>query len=107
MNKQELKLHLQDTQWPLTYIDHDRNIVRAIVIDEKQNFYFVRAKRNDDFGEATLIETSGGGVEADENLRSEEHTSELQSRFDLVCRLLLEKKNQLLLTSTLLYRNEQ
>src|SRR5699024_11620697 len=25
------------------------------------------------------------------NIRSEEHTSELQSRFDLVCRLLLEK----------------
>src|SRR5207249_11795985 len=31
---------------------------------------------------------SGGGVQD----RSEEHTSELQSRFDLVCRLLLEKK---------------
>src|SRR5207249_6940628 len=28
------------------------------------------------------------------SLRSEEHTSELQSRFDLVCRLLLEKKKQ-------------
>src|SRR5207249_2329668 len=28
-----------------------------------------------------------------QGLRSEEHTSELQSRFDLVCRLLLEKKN--------------
>src|SRR5437868_12259465 len=27
-----------------------------------------------------------------ESRRSEEHTSELQSRFDLVCRLLLEKK---------------
>src|SRR2546429_5117394 len=27
--------------------------------------------------------------------RSEEHTSELQSRLHLVCRLLLEKKNQL------------
>src|SRR5699024_12743197 len=26
--------------------------------------------------------------------RSEEHTSELQSRFDLVCRLLLEKKKR-------------
>src|SRR5699024_12390132 len=26
--------------------------------------------------------------------RSEEHTSELQSRFDLVCRLLLENKNK-------------
>src|SRR2546421_4450749 len=31
-----------------------------------------------------------GGVE---EVRSEEHTSELQSRSDLVCRLLLEKKN--------------
>src|SRR5699024_11472609 len=28
-----------------------------------------------------------------EAVRSEEHTSELQSRFDIVCRLLLEKKN--------------
>src|SRR5260221_10882884 len=29
------------------------------------------------------------------NLRSEEHTSELQSHSDLVCRLLLEKKKSL------------
>src|SRR5207248_8877796 len=33
--------------------------------------------------------------------RSEEHTSELQSPYDLVCRLLLEKKNLLYLTVTL------
>src|SRR5690349_22105451 len=31
---------------------------------------------------------------ADEHARSEEHTSELQSRRDLVCRLLLEKKKK-------------
>src|SRR5699024_12733869 len=31
-------------------------------------------------------------------LRSEEHTSELQSRFDLVCRLLLEKKKKAVAT---------
>src|SRR5207249_5969456 len=31
------------------------------------------------------------GATAESVLRSEEHTSELQSRFDLVCRLLLEK----------------
>src|SRR5207249_6262155 len=31
--------------------------------------------------------------------RSEEHTSELQSRFDLVCRLLLEKKNNTIQSS--------
>src|SRR5689334_24073985 len=30
--------------------------------------------------------------------RSEEHTSELQSQFHLVCRLLLEKKNQTRIT---------
>src|SRR5699024_12351645 len=29
-----------------------------------------------------------------DHIRSEEHTSELQSRFDLVCRLLLEKKKK-------------
>src|SRR5437868_12071528 len=35
------------------------------------------------------------GLDIDEGAtRSEEHTSELQSRFDLVCRLLLEKKNK-------------
>src|SRR2546428_2204072 len=34
-------------------------------------------------------------------LRSEEHTSELQSRSDLVCRLLLEKKKKILQISAL------
>src|SRR5207249_10468064 len=40
--------------------------------------------------------TVGGAFKTAKSLqdaRSEEHTSELQSRFDLVCRLLLEKKN--------------
>src|SRR5206468_9866953 len=41
-----------------------------------------------DKGEGTL-----GKIATDTLLRSEEHTSELQSRSDLVCRLLLEKKN--------------
>src|SRR5690606_41279110 len=38
-----------------------------------------------------LSAPSGGGIHAPEH-RSEEHTSELQSRENLVCRLLLEKK---------------
>src|SRR3712207_6953527 len=44
----------------------------------------------------TLAVSGGGGhfrVRA-RTLRSEEHTSELQSRQYLVCRLLLEKKNK-------------
>src|SRR5687768_18280936 len=40
-----------------------------------------------------------GQLDTTESLRSEEHTSELQSRLHLVCRLLLEKKK----TITLIY----
>src|SRR5215204_7579318 len=36
-----------------------------------------------------------GGAPAARGVRSEEHTSELQSHSDLVCRLLLEKKNMI------------
>lgn len=64
----ELILHFQDEEWPFEYTDHDREIVRAIVFDEEGYFYFVRAERDDDFGKATLIETSGGGVEKGEDL---------------------------------------
>src|SRR5699024_11647577 len=40
------------------------------------------------------IRTRKYGVNVSPLIRSEEHTSELQSRFDLVCRLLLEKKKR-------------
>src|SRR5256884_6425334 len=39
------------------------------------------------------------------NVRSEEHTSELQSRLHLVCRLLLEKKKKIHLCDTLMIRS--
>src|SRR2546429_7305571 len=42
---------------------------------------------------ATSRVYSGG--RSDRTVRSEEHTSELQSRLHLVCRLLLEKKKQI------------
>ena len=70
MNTPELKLHLSDTEWEYTYHDHDRPIARAIVFDNDGYFYFVRAERDDYFGKATLIETAGGGVEKDEDLRA-------------------------------------
>src|SRR2546429_6170361 len=50
-------------------------------------------------GPQYLWNTTSGGQSRAQNLRlgpelrSEEHTSELQSRLHLVCRLLLEKKN--------------
>jgi 8-oxo-dGTP pyrophosphatase MutT (NUDIX family) len=64
----ELYLELRDEEWPFDYTDHDRNIVRAIVFDDEGYFYFVRADRDDIFAKAVVIETSGGGVEGDEDL---------------------------------------
>src|SRR5699024_11959801 len=55
----------------------------AEVIDRVETFY--RKAVEEESGEQGAI------VLRD---RSEEHTSELQSRFDLVCRLLLEKKKK-------------
>src|SRR5699024_11879162 len=46
---------------------------------------------------ARAILNNLGLNEALDRSRSEEHTSELQSRFDLVCRLLLEKKKNILI----------
>src|SRR3712207_7371922 len=52
---------------------------------------------NDELGDAGKVrghdrETLAGGFHKHVGKRSEEHTSELQSRQYLVCRLLLEKK---------------
>ena len=86
----ELFLELQDREWPFTYIDHDRMIARAIVFDEAGDHYFVRAIRNDAFGPATLIETSGGGVEAGEDLVSairRELREELGAEVDVLSKI--------------------
>src|SRR5207249_10331961 len=43
-------------------------------------------------GESSVVDQKIAGIVDLNCERSEEHTSELQSRFDLVCRLLLEKR---------------
>ena len=67
---QPLSLELEDTEWPFTYTDHDRQVVRAVVVDADGTYYFNRAVRDDDFGVSTIIETAGGGVEAGEDLHT-------------------------------------
>lgn len=86
----ELLIELKDTEWPFEYTDHDRRIARAIVFDDAGYYFFVRAERDDDFGRATLIETSGGGVEAGEDLDSaikRELKEELGAEVEVVCKI--------------------
>ena len=86
----EITLELLDEEWELDYTDHDRVIARAVVFDDEGYFYFVRAERDDLFGKATLIETSGGGVEAGEALEDailRELREELGANAEIVCKL--------------------
>src|SRR2546430_12098943 len=57
----------------------------AAVDAERSGFVFLRVGR----GFSPIEDVIGGKVDQQ---RSEEHTSELQSQSNLVCRLLLEKK---------------
>ena len=87
---EELFLELEDDQWPCEYIDHHRQIVRAIVVDEFGQFYFVRVHREDLFGLASYIETAGGGVEAGEDLQTairRELQEELGAEVEVLCKL--------------------
>ena len=61
-----LYIKLRDEEWAYEYTDHTRDIVRAVVVDSDGYFHFVRAERDDIFGNAVTVETAGGGVEAGE-----------------------------------------
>ncbi len=90
MEHSELLIELQDTEWPFTYTDHDRQIARAIVVDAAGFFYFIRSRREDDFGSVVTIETSGGGVEPGEDLQSairRELKEELGAETEIVCKI--------------------
>lgn len=90
MKEKELLISLSDDQWPYEYIDHDRTVARAIVYDEEENFYFIRAHRDDIFGDVTIIETSGGGVESGEDLTTtivRELKEELGATVEVVCKI--------------------
>src|SRR5699024_11346431 len=64
-------------------------------LEKHLNVYVKSVVNASDWDQYEVEIRTAGDEEAEESEdaaeRSEEHTSELQSRFDLVCRLLLEK----------------
>ncbi len=90
MKTEKITLSLLDEEWELEYIDHDREIARAVVFDDEKNLYFVRVERNDDFGKGTFIETAGGGVEKGEtplDAITRELYEELGAEVEVLCEI--------------------
>src|SRR5699024_12861804 len=75
-------------------IFHLESFPRIHAVDENNKLtLYSETEPDDDFIIGDDAPTFEIDVTDEEVERSEEHTSELQSRFDLVCRLLLEQKN--------------
>src|SRR5690242_21534362 len=62
------------------------------------------AAKSTPFGEVPACRITGPSC-GERTTRSEEHTSELQSHVNLVCRLLLEKKNKKIIIQNVTARN--
>ena len=67
MNKM-IDLKLEDNEFIKTEITHTRLIARAFVIDKDNKFIMLKVKRDDEFGKAEYLETSGGGVDEGEKI---------------------------------------
>src|SRR5437667_9332701 len=72
---------------PITPLFPYTTLFRSLLLETQQDTLNVKAAA---IGVRRAMREAG----VDRPLRSEEHTSELQSHHDLVCRLLLEKKNR-------------
>src|SRR5260370_9408248 len=86
----------RSTLFPYTTLFRSRYSVAGILDANLDGFgILVGAGGNGDFAKRARFQRFRGveSVPASRN-RSEEHTSELQSHLNLVCRLLLEKKKQ-------------
>src|SRR5699024_11568008 len=106
LSPSSMRLPPRSALFPYTTLFRSRQIAEDITatIDESEasvekveiagpgfiNFFM----KNDFLGELipSILDAGEEYGRTDFGKRSEEHTSELQSRFDLVCRLLLEKK---------------
>src|SRR5690625_6815118 len=78
----------QDDEYPSDDRAYEENPLLSVVVFKAVGFRHRASEKN-----THLAEDAVTAHPVVIHLRSEEHTSELQSRGHLVCRLLLEKKN--------------
>src|SRR2546422_4873600 len=81
----------RSTLFPYTTLFRSRNLIR----EEKIHQVYSAIGTGRKYGMQTMNQSHPVfAPRPDRRVRSEEHTSELQSRLHLVCRLLLEKKKK-------------
>src|SRR5438132_8692421 len=90
-----LPLTPRSTLFPYTTLFRSCAEVAQVALDARAGRLVAAVARGLSFG-LELAHARLDGLQAPwgDEVRSEEHTSELQSHSDLVCRLLLEKKNR-------------
>src|SRR3712207_8601891 len=91
----------RSTLFPYTTLFRSRIPPKSVSSDDKKALeHLDRDLKRVVFGQDKAIEVLSSAIKLSRaGLRSEEHTSELQSRQYLVCRLLLEKKKPIALPS--------
>src|SRR5699024_11720945 len=70
----------------------DESNLNSVVLDVKDDYGNITMDLPSE--DDTVNNNETDSIDGEGIMRSEEHTSELQSRFELVCRLLLEKKTE-------------
>src|SRR5699024_12012808 len=78
-----------------TYTRHNKRLPKTTNIMDRIRQSSLKMKTASPFLWNSGLRPPAFSSKIKQDERSEEHTSELQSRFDLVCRLLLEKKNMI------------
>src|SRR2546428_7327021 len=84
----------RSTLFPYTTLSRSREVARPGADPRPERVHGSRSAPLERAAASRRQQGVPDRVAARRDRRSEEHTSELQSRSDLVCRLLLEKKKQ-------------
>lgn len=78
----------KDDQYPFKGVTHEREIVRAILIDENNNVCIEKIKDDDGFGPRDYYETPGGGIkpnETHEEALKREIEEEVGFKCEVIC----------------------
>src|SRR5699024_12452941 len=87
-----LPIYLKDAEFVMQNINRNPDVTYSALVPNLKGAKRAAESNVDEINLLVSASNTHNLKNVGRTTRSEEHTSELQSRFDLVCRLLLEKK---------------